>query len=137
MSADGIDSFYEECSQKLKANSMQHANNECIVWTGCVNKQGYGQFRFRDPRDPNSSVFKTRTSHRVALMLHFRDFDVPSSMQASHLCNNKLCVNVEHLVFEGNSTNNLRKTCFSLHKCIGHFNVDRKRLPDCLVHLDA
>lgn len=130
-----MDDFFEQCERKLHLNSRQHENGECVVWTGCINKQGYGQFRFRDPRDPLTAGHRTRTSHRVALMVQLRDLDVPASEQASHLCNNKLCINVQHLVFEGSSCNNLRKTCFSRSRCNGHFDGNGNRLPDCLLHL--
>jgi hypothetical protein len=132
-----MEEFLEQCQNKLKINSALHENTECIVWTGCINKFGYGQFRYRDPRDPLSASYRTRTSHRVALMIYFRNFDVPASQQASHLCNNKLCINVEHLVFENNSTNNLRKNCFSHSRCLGHFDDKGERLADCLVHLST
>ena len=112
-----------------------HENGECVVWTGCVSKQGYGQFRYKDPRDPPSAGHKTRTSHRIALLLHMKDFDIPSYLQSSHLCNNKLCVNIRHLTFEQNSTNNLRKSCFLQSRCFGHYDVNGNRLPDCLIHL--
>lgn len=130
-----MEEFFKQCESKLQMTSRLHENGACIIWTGCVNKQGYGQFRFRDPRDPPTAGHKTRTSHRVALMVQLRDFNVPFSQQASHLCNNKLCINVQHLVFERSSSNNLRKTCFAYLKCSGHFDVDGKRLPDCKVHL--
>jgi len=44
--------------------------------------KGYGQFRYRG----------TRAAHRVALIAHIAEFDVPAILQASHLCNNKLCI---------------------------------------------
>lgn len=109
--------------------------SECIIWTGCISKQGCGQFHFRYARDPAASEHRTRTSHRVALMVQLRDFDEPASQQASCLYNNKLCINVQHLVFEGNSCNNLRKTCFSLSRCCGDLDINDNRLPDCLLHL--
>jgi hypothetical protein len=127
------ETFYRSIRQKLDANCQPHENGQCVIWTGYVGKNGYGQFRYKDPRDAPNANHRTRTSHRVALMLRCRNFDVPASRQASHLCNNKLCLNVEHLVFEGNSNNNLRKTCFSQSRCCGHFDIDGQRLPDCLV----
>ena len=36
-----------------------HRNGQCIIWTGC-RKNGYGQFRFKDPRLPGSD-HKTRS----------------------------------------------------------------------------
>ena len=130
-----MDKLFEECTSRLKMYSAVHTNGQCIYWNGCINKKGYGQFRFKDPRDPPAAGHRTRTAHRVALMVAKGDFDLPPSQQASHLCNNKLCVNVEHLSLETNSINNARKTCFSLFRCSGHFSDAGDRLPDCKIDL--
>ena len=45
-------------------------------------------------------------------MVKLKNLDVASKQQASHLCNNKTCINTEHLTFEDNFTNNGRKLCF-------------------------
>ena len=130
-----MDEFFKECRLKLETNSVIHENGECVVWTGCVGKQGYGQFRFKDPRDTPDAGHKNRTSHRMALLVHLKDLDVPSYLQASHLCNNKRCINTGHLILERNDTNNLRKSCFLQHRCLGHYDGNGNRLPDCMVHL--
>lgn len=130
-----MEALFEQCNRKLQMNSLLHPNGQCVLWTGCINKHGYGQFRYRDPRDEATAGHRTRTAHRVALLVLYKDFDVAPSQQASHLCNNKLCINVNHLVFEGNSSNNMRKTCFSISRCCGHYDMIGSALPDCLVNL--
>ena len=132
-----MEAFFQKCASTLQSRSVRHANGQCITWTGSFSKSnGYGQFRFRDPRDPRGG-HRTKTAHRVALMVERKDFDVPSSQHASHLCNNRLCINANHLVFEGSGNNNLRKSCFLNCRCNGHFSEDGERLPDCLVELQA
>lgn len=129
-----MQNFIEACHEKLCSTSRLHANGECRVWTGNCNK-GYGQFRYRDPRDAPASGHRTRGAHRIALMVKFRDFDVPASLQASHLCNNRLCVNTDHLNFEDNYTNNSRKGCFFRGICTGHVDVSGIEQPSCILHL--
>lgn len=125
-----MENFFKLCLEKLDSNSELHKNGQCIIWKGSL-KNGYGQFRFKDPRTPDAD-HKTRTVHRMALMVKHRNLDVASKQQASHLCNNKTCINTEHLTFEDNFTNNGRKLCFFNRKCFGH--GDGK--PSCLVDLD-
>lgn len=125
--------FYEKCATKLKENSK--TCGDCIKWTGYFSRNNYGQFRYRDPRDPVSKGHRTKTAHRVALLLKYRNFDVQSYWHASHLCDNKWCINVDHLVFERSSTNNERKYCFLYCRCRGHIDKDGKKLADCLVNL--
>ena len=132
-----MDKLIEECSVKLKKNSVLHRNGECIIWTGCINKQGYGQFRFRFPRETPGTSHRTKTCHRIAIMVYYRDFDISASQQASHLCNNKLCINTDHLALESSSLNNLRKNCFSNNRCYGHLDTDGNQLPNCLVELSS
>ena len=130
-----MENFFEMCHKKLESYSKRHENGQCIIWTGCTNK-GYGQFRYKDPRDPYFAGHKTRSVHRMALMVKLRDLDVSPEQQASHLCNNKLCINTEHIVFEDNFTNNNRKSCFLASKCSGHPCTNGTERPDCLVELN-
>jgi hypothetical protein len=129
-----MEEFYQKCEEKLKFYSEKHEKSECVVWTGPCSK-GYGQFRYRDPRDPFGAGHRTRGAHRMALMVAMHDLDVSSRKQASHLCNNKLCVNVVHLNFEDNYTNNNRKICFDSGHCSGHVDTEGQKQPDCIVDL--
>lgn len=74
------------------SQSEMHKNGHCIIWKGSTNK-GYGQFRYKDPRDHKTADHKTRSAHRMALLVKLKDLDIPPKQQASHLCNNKLCIN--------------------------------------------
>ena len=130
-----MESFYVECEQKLNENSIIHENGECIIWRDCVNAQGYGQFRYKDPVASPTAEHKTRTAHRVALMAKLKNFSISAWYHASHLCNNKLCVNTDHLVFETSHNNCLRRTCFRVGKCNGHFDQEGKQTAGCLVDL--
>ncbi len=100
-----------------------------------VAKMDMGSSEYRDPRDSFDKGHKTRTVHRMALLVHHRDLDISPRQQANHLCNNKMCINLKHLVFEDNQTNNRRKACFECGQCSGHIDYMGNQKPDCLVHL--
>ena len=65
--------------------------------------------------------------HRLAFMKanNMIKGEIPSHdghddpLDVSHLCHNKLCMNVAHLVLESRATNNDRKHCWHLHRCSG------------------
>lgn len=130
-----MENFFKLCKERLDIQSKMHEIGQCIMWIGCT-KKGYGQFRYRDPRDPDTVGHRTRSVHRMALMVKVMCLDVPPEQQASHLCNNKLCINTDHIVFEDNYTNNNRKTCFSNAKCSGHHGKNDIQRPDCLIGLN-
>lgn len=66
---------------------VQHEpNSGCWLWTGCVNKCGYGCFRVEG---------KTVLSH---LWLYEQtNPPVPDGLELDHLCRVRCCVNPEHL----------------------------------------
>ena len=115
-----MDDFFAEEAQKLSDKCINVADSDCLIWTGKPHKTtGYGQYRYLDPRSPELG-YLTRSAQRMAVMIALRNLDIPQNLQASHLCHNKLCVNVEHISLEENATNNQRKNCVSEQRCTGH-----------------
>lgn len=60
--------------------------DSCWLWTGKTNGRGYGKLYYGG---------RTERAHRLSFKL-FRH-DIPDELVIDHLCNNKVCVNPEHL----------------------------------------
>ncbi len=67
---------------------------ECWLWTGATVKGGYGMFSVRRQDKTQSWL-----AHRVSFF-HFNGELPGPGLEVSHLCNDPLCVNPDHLVAE-------------------------------------
>lgn len=61
-------------------------SGDCLLWTGPLDKDGYGSFYFRRAN---------RRANRVAWFMHHGD--VGDRMVVSPFCRNRNCVNHQHL----------------------------------------
>lgn len=67
---------------------------DCHIWIGGRFRSGYGDFR---------SYKKERRAHRAAWDLLLGD--IPEGLQVLHKCDNRLCVNPDHLYLGSNYDN--------------------------------
>lgn len=82
--------------------------NRCIEWTGALDRNGYGMIAVKG---------KTHRAHRV--VWEKDNGPIPKGMHVLHKCDNRKCVNIEHL-YIGSNFDNVRDA------------LERKRRPQAI-----
>ncbi len=76
--------------EELYLDKKRFNNKGCLLWKKAQTREGYGMFR-----DLNKKLIY---AHRAAMVIKIQD-DIPIDMRVLHKieCNNRSCVNIEHL----------------------------------------
>ena len=104
---------------------------KCRIWTGNMKKSRfqhgkYGHIKIKFPGRNKSTVMNV---HRLLVMINMGTYSIDSHLDASHLCHNSLCCNVEHIVLEPRTVNLARRVCNAENACSGHGTF-----PNCLLN---
>jgi hypothetical protein len=83
----------EQCRIGL-LDKVEKDENDCWNWIGNKSDTGYGRYYFED---------KVQKAHRVSYKLFVGD--IPQGKLICHKCNNRLCINPQHL-YVGNHKDN-------------------------------
>ncbi len=88
-----------ESIDNLMRQITMGGQDECWLWTGNLNKGGYGTFGFH-----GRTYIITRMVYLIA------NGEDPGSLRVCHTCDNPPCCNPYHLVL-GDQTTNMRGAC--------------------------
>jgi hypothetical protein len=84
--------------ERVMARSVEQPGG-CRVWTGAVGTHGYGVTS--TPRGAKAKGNRMVCVHRIVAEHHLG----PSDLFVLHSCDNKLCVNIDHLRYGTHSDN--------------------------------
>jgi hypothetical protein len=91
----------------LASRSMAMPNG-CIEWKGRIRPDGYGEVRMK-------GIYGPVLTHRASWMLHVGP--IPDGLHVLHRCDNRPCINPDHLWIGTNKDNHDDKCAKCRHRC--------------------
>lgn len=89
----------------IAANSLK--NGDCVVYGSAGS---YHNIKIRH-FGPGRTI--RIYAHRLALLKKINTLEIPKNMQASHLCHEKACINIDHIEAEPQHINMARIPCMN------------------------
>lgn len=86
-----IQEYVEENKERFYGKFDVKSNNECWVWKGGLDKDGYGKFNVK-----LKNRFITKSAHRISFEL--TNGEILDEVKILHSCDNPSCVNPFHLL---------------------------------------
>lgn len=87
-----MDIDIEKALRSFEEKYNTNKNTGCWIWNACVNPAGYGEFGV----PMVDGTYKSMRAHRFSYeLLHG---SIPKGYVIRHSCENKLCVNPQHLI---------------------------------------
>lgn len=91
----------------------------CWLWTGAVNRGGYGVFRTRE---------RSTTAHRISWEMHFGE--ISEGLCVLHHCDNRGCVRPSHLWLGTKTDNNIDRDIKGRHTRLQGMSHGMAKLTD-------
>lgn len=100
-------------SEHSRFMSKVLVENDCWLWQGPLDKDGYGTFYLRR---------RSRRAHRVGWYMHHGE--IPQGMVVNHKCRRRHCVNPQHL-----EVVTVRENALKDSRSIGAINARKTHCP--------
>lgn len=81
----------EQLIRKLNIYVVKDQHSDCWLWNGQISNSGYGKLRIKDSK----SGTRYEGAKEVSYMAYIGEIETDHQVKTT--CNNRLCVNPEHL----------------------------------------
>jgi hypothetical protein len=115
---DGIDKdgnivHFKSAEERFWSKVDIKDKDSCWEWISSVSSPGYGQFNYKGVHI---------SSHRLSWIL--TNGEIPKDKNVLHKCDNRRCVNPDHL-YLGTQSNNICDAITRGRGCFGKHKIDR------------